>query len=30
MSDTPTGPLDPREDIRRQWLEHSASLFDRL
>jgi hypothetical protein len=30
MSDTPATPGDPRRDIRRHWLEHSASVFDRL
>lgn len=30
MSDTLVPPDDPRENIRRQWLDHAASVFDRL
>jgi hypothetical protein len=30
VSDTPPHPVDSREETRRQWLEHSASVFDRL
>src|SRR5262245_12713258 len=30
LSDTPAPPPHPRDELRRQWLEHSASVFDRL
>jgi hypothetical protein len=30
MTDTTHVAADPREDLRRQWLEHAGAVFDRL
>src|SRR5262250_3149110 len=30
MTDSASVASDPREDLRRQWLEHANAVFDRL